>query len=348
MLFGDPNEPTQVYFSDYETPDYFPATNTLRFDTGKQEEITCIVRIQDYLTIFSKTVIYILTGKSPDDYAISLINDSVGCIAPASAVLTGNVVTFLSQEGVFTLRPSTFKLDQLNVQRVDAKIKSQMPKDINACALNHDAQYWLCFPDKKVIYRYYYERGVWVKDASDRLDIVRFLGYGADVYNLTKTGQVLKHSNNFYYDAIGEDGFQTLYEMRVETKYFDLSKSFNFKKLKRLYILGRNYDNYDAEFFVKIFADADLVLNPETGQALIDPTGYVYWQTVSSPNVEFNQATILGSWNLDVDHLGGQYLSVQKARIRGKCRRAKLVFTNSQMQEVELFGFGLEFKLKKP
>jgi hypothetical protein len=123
MLFGDPDEPTQLYFSDLNNPAYFPQANTLRFDTGKQEPITAVVRLHDYLVVFSKSMIHILTGKTKDDFAINLINDSVGCVAPKSAVLTGNVVTFLSEEGVFSIRPSTFKLDQLNVQRVDTKIK---------------------------------------------------------------------------------------------------------------------------------------------------------------------------------------------------------------------------------
>lgn len=341
MLFGDTVETNQVYFSDFETPNYFPVTYTLRFDRGKPEPITTIVRIQDYLAVFSETMIHILSGKSPDDYAIYMINDSIGCVAPRSAVLTGNVVTFLSKEGVFILKPSSFKLDQMSVVRADAKIKSEMPKDVNACALNHDSQYWLCFPDKKVIYRYYFEQGVWVKDVSDGLDVVEFLKIGADVYEFQKNGHVVKQNNAVYAD------WSYQYDMIVETKYFDLSKSFNYKKLKKLYILGRCYDEYDVNLYVKVFADANVVLDPESGQAVIDQNDYVYWQTTLTPNFEFNEATMFGSGNFDAV-LGGQYLSVEKARIRGKCRRVKLQFVCKQGNEVELFGFGLEFKLKKP
>jgi hypothetical protein len=155
MLFGDPDEPTQLYFSDINNPEYFPQVNCLRFDTGKQEPITTVVRLNDYLVVFSKSLIHILTGKTKDEFSINLINDTVGCIAPKSAVVTGNVVTFLSDEGVYALRPSTFKLDQLNVKRVDGKVKDEILKSENACALAYDSQYWLCYPDSKKIYRYY-------------------------------------------------------------------------------------------------------------------------------------------------------------------------------------------------
>jgi hypothetical protein len=354
MLFGDPDESTQLYFSVRGIPNYFPATYNLRFDTGKQEPITTVVRIQDFLTVFTNSTIHAVTGKDAADYKVYLINDSVGCVAPLSAVLTGNVITFLSEEGVFTLRPATFKLEQMNVQRVDRNIQSQMPKDENACALNYDSQYWLCFPDKKEIYRYYYEQNVWVKDTSEKLNFIQFLQEGDNVYNLTKDSYLYKHNETIYKDVgLG-------YNMVVETKYFDLSKSFNFKKLRRLYVLGKGYVDYDAEFKVKIYADSQIVLDPEVGYAVVGEDGYVTWYPTNQnpipptpPNIEFHQASLLGTelnpeWILGEDILGGQELSVQKTRVRGKCRRVKLVFENSQDNEVELFGFGLEFKLKKP
>jgi hypothetical protein len=341
VLFGDPDEPTQMYFSDLDNPAYFPQVNTLRFDTGKQEPITTVVRLHDYLVVFSKTMIHVLTGRTTEDFSISLINDSIGCVAPRSAVLTGNVITFLSEEGVFSLRPSTFKLDQLNVQRVDVKIKNQIKKSSNACALNYDSQYWLCYPDDNVIYRYYYERGVWVKDYSQKLNFVQFLQEGQDVYSLSKDVKFYKNNPSIYTDG------GLVYDMIVESKYFDLSKAFNFKKLRRLYVLGRCYNEHDAEFYTTVYSDNVIVLDPEFGEAkIIDNTST--WVVTMNPNFVFEHGSTFGVWELGEDEFGEKTLSVQKARIRGKCRRAKLKFVNSQPNQVELFGFGLEFKLKKP
>jgi len=342
ILFGDTAEPTQVYFSHLDNPAYFPAVNMFRFDTGKKEPVVTIERIQNYLTVFTKTTIHTITGTGVSDFAINLINDSVGCIAERSAVLTGNVVTFLSQEGVYVLKPANFKLDQLNVQRADTKLKSEIEKDINACGGSHDAQYFLCYPDDSDVYRFYYEQGAWVKDSSAQLNFVQFLSYSGNFYAVTADGKLLKKSETVYKDN------EASYDMIVETKYFDLSKSFNFKKLKKLYMLARGYDQYDAEFEVKVFADSAIVLDPQTGYASINQNDYVVWNTTTAPNVEIHQASLLGEWVLGEDVLGGQTLSVSKTRIRGKCRRVKLQIVNSQDSEVEIFGLGLEFKLKKP
>jgi hypothetical protein len=253
------------------------------------------------------------------------------------------------------LKPSAFRLDQLNVQRTDVKIKDEMLLDDEAVALSYDSQYWLCFPNNKILYRYYYEQGVWVKDVSDKLNITHFLQNGDDVFNLTADVKLYQHDTSVYNDA----GF--VYHMIVESKYFDLSKSFNFKKLRRLYVLGRCYDLYDVNFYTSVFADNTIVLDPETGYATVTPEGVATWVTVITPNVNFEHGTTFGfptgtpptytpatTWQLGFDELGHKYLSVQKSRIRGKCRRVKVLFVNSQDKEVELFGFGLEFKLKKP
>jgi hypothetical protein len=343
MLFGDTTEPTQLYFSHLDNPAYFPTVNMIRFDTGKKEPIITVERIQNYLTVFTKTTIHSLTGINPSEFSVNLINDSVGCIAERSAVLTNNVITFLSQEGVYILKPATFKLDQLNVQRVDADVKSQISKDTNVCATAYDSQYYICYPDDKLVYRYYFERESWVKDKSERLNFAQFLTYGNNLYVITQDGKLLKRDNSVYKDdTLG-------YNMIVETKYFDLSKSFNFKKLKKLYVLGRHYKTYDAEFSVSVYSDAKIVLDPEVGSAIIDPiTNVVSWNTTLVPNVEFPHGTTFGVWEVSEDELGEKYLSVQKARVRGKCHRVKIQFLNTQDKEVELFGFGLEFKLKKP
>ena len=345
ILFGDTDEPTQVYFSHLATPSYFPTVNTFRFDTGKKEPIVTIERIQNYLAVFTKTTIHTILGINPSEYTLNLINDSVGCIAPRSAVLTANTITFLSQEGVFNLRPASFRLDQLNVQRVDTKIKGEVPKDTNACAVSYDSQYILSFPDKNIVYRFYYEIGSWVKDKSDSLDFNQFLLYSQKLYATRKNGSLVLKDNAVYKDL------NVNYDMIVETKYFDLSKSFNYKKLKKLYVLAKSYDNYDAEYKVKVYADSAIVLDPEIGYAhVVEYNGIYYseWTSTIAPNIEFHQGSVFSEWVLGEDFLGGKPLDVQTTRVRGKCRRVKIQFINSQDKEVELFGFGLEFKLKKP
>jgi len=341
LLSGDETNPFQVYISDLNNPRYFPVSNTISFDTGKQEPITAMVRYRDFLVVFTKTTIQTLTGKSPEDYRRSLIHDGIGCIADQSAAVTGNNIVFLSDEGIYMLKPNQFVLEVMNVQRIDYPIKSAVPKDPNACAMVYDSQYWICFPSQKVIYRLYYDNVMWVRDKSSKLNFVQMNHYGSDVYDLTADGKLYQHDSTTYAD----DG--EIYDMVVESKFFDLSASFNQKKLKRLYVLGRHFTN-NIELKVKVFADANIVLNPEAGRATVGPDGKVTWTTTLEPNMHFYAGTIVGTWVLGKTPLGDSQISVQKASITGKCRRAKVSFVHAQNTPCEIFGFGLEFREKKP
>lgn len=341
LLYGDTHNPFQMYVSDLQNARYFPVSNTINFDTGKQEAITAAVRFQNMLVVFTKTTIQTLLGKSTDDYERYQIHDGIGCVAGWSARVVGNNVLFLSHEGVHALRPNPYRLDTMNVKRVDEQVKSEMPTDENACAVVTDSQYWLCFPDRKEIYRLYYETGVWVKDKSNNLDIVQFLLYGEDVYNITSKGNLYQHDTTTFTDA-GLD-----YEMVVETKLHDLSASFNNKKLRRLYVLARHYPTHSTELYVTVQADSSIVLSPESGEVILHENGSVQWIERTEPNFHYYTGTILGAWIMGTSAFGDLTLSVQRANIRGKCRRVKVQFRGGKGQPIEIFGFGLEFKMKK-
>jgi hypothetical protein len=331
-----------MYISDLSNPRYYPVSNTITFDTGKQEPITAAVRFQNMLVVFTKTTIQTLVGKSGDDYQRFQIHDGIGCIAGRTAQVVGNNIYFLSHEGIQALKPNPYRLETMNVARIDQSVKSEMPTDEDACAIVTDSMYWICFPQKKTIYRYYYESGVWSKDATNKLDIVQFLLYGEDAYNLTVNGNLYMHDYDVYTDA-GE-----LYDMVIETKALDLSASFNYKKLKKLYALAKHYNSHNVDFYVTIQADSAVILTPDSGQAVIDENGYVVWQTTTTPNFQFYAGTTFGTWLMGKSPFGEVNISVQKTAIRGKCRRVRFHIRGGNGNQCEFFGFGLEFRLTKP
>jgi hypothetical protein len=183
---------------------------------------------------------------------------------------------------------------------------------------------------------------MWVKDKSSKLNFNQFLQYGNTIYNLTTTGSLYKHDSTVYNDC-GE-----IYEMNIETKSLDLSASFNHKKLKRLYILGRHYATANVSFTVTVYADSAKVLDPSTGEAVIDSDGYTTYQVTTAPNVNFYAGSTFGSWLVGNSPFGDVNVSADKKSIQGKCTRVKIIYSHSQDGPCEIFGFGLEFKLKKP
>lgn len=339
ILYKDSTYGYQMYVSDLQNPRYFPVTNTLVFDTGKQESVTAVVRFQDMLVVFTKTTVQTLVGKSPADYSRSLIHDGLGCIASRTAKVVRNNIVFLSHDGMQSLIPNPYHLEVFNVKRIDTQIKSELPRDIDACALVHDLMYWVCFPAKKLIYRYYYETGVWVKDVSTKLDIAQFLEYGDDVYNLSVGGLLYKHDRTVFDDA-GE-----AYDLIVDSRYLSLSETFNKKKLRRVYVLVSNRTN--ALLKVRVYADNEMVLNPESGEVIIDADG-ARWEVSSAPNMEFYAGSVFGQWVIGKSPFGIGSISEQRASVRGKCKRAKVSFTHSDPTPCEIIGFGLEFSLNRP
>jgi hypothetical protein len=344
LLGKDSKYPGQIYLSQNFNPRYFPSSNAMDFSLDRREPVTEVVRYQDFLVVFTKSTISSVVGKVTSEITVSLINDHIGCIADRSAKVAGNNIIFLSQEGVMMLRPNQYKLAQMNVQRIDYPIKSEITSDTNACAMVYDNQYWLSFPDKNTIYRLNYDKGVWVKDTSSKLNISQFLTYGNDVFNLSTDGVLYKHDNSVFTDD-GES-----YTMVVETKMLDLSATFNNKKLKNIYIMAKHYADHRVDLNVRVYADSQIVLTPDSGQVVIDPdTLETTWQTTTDPNFKYANATQFGTWKLGESVLGDVNMSVQKSAITSrKCRRVKVSFEHNLPSSCEIFGFGLEFRLIKP
>lgn len=340
ILFGDTEYGYQAYISDLNSPRYFPVSNTISFDTGKQEPVTTAVRYRDMLIVFTKSTIQTLVGKSPEDYRRGIIHDGLGCISPRGAAVTGNHVAFLSAEGIHLLKPNQLVLEVMNVSRIDYPIKSAITADPSACTLVHDSQFFICFPSKQEIYRLYYENGMWVRDKSSKLNFIQMAHNGMNVFELSQDGKVYVQDSTVYND----DG--DVYSMVVDSKYLDLSASFNLKKLKRLYVLARHYDQ-TVDIYVTVKADSALALTPDKGWVEI-VNGWVEWKTSTEPNMHFYSGTLLGTWILGKAPLGEIEISVQKASIRGRCRRVKVTFEHKQDLPCEIYGFGLEFKEKKP
>lgn len=340
ILAKDSKYPHQMYISDLNNPRYFPTTNSINFDANKQEPITAFVRYRDMLVVFTKTTIQTLLGKSPSDYRRALIHDGLGCVADRTAHVIGNHIVFLSNEGVQILAPSALTLDTLNVKRIDMPIKASIVRDPDSAALVHDGQYWLCLPSQKVIYRYYYDGKVWVRDKSGKLNICAFVEFENQVYELTLDGKLYKQDNSVYSDV------DEVYTMLVESKYLDFSTSFNQKKLKRMYVLAKHFKTTVA-LKVRIYADSALVLTPDSGEAVVNENGSVVWVSKTEPNMHFYTGTLVGEWILGKSPLGDVQLSVQRASVRGKCRRVKFIFEHAENKACEIYAVGFEFKQKK-
>lgn len=343
ILGKDSVYPGQIYVSNTSNPRYFPVNGRIDQSHGTNDPITAFVRFQSYYIVFTKTTISVIENLGdPASYSVKQVHNEIGCVAARTAKVVNNDVYFLSAEGVYKVTPHPYRVDIMVVSRIDWQIKSAITPDTDACAITYDNMYWICFPSKKIIYRCYYGAGgVWVKDISSKLNISQFIQYGATMYQLSTDGNIYS-TNKTRYDDAGET-----YIMTLESKYYDLDASFNFKKLKRAYFLSHTYGNETVNYATTITADGAIVLNPEVTTFPI-VNGIASIDITTTPNIVFTSGSAFGSWLLGYSPFGDVNVQAKVLHIHGKARRVKVRFEHSDPVSCELFGFGLEFKMKKP
>jgi len=367
---GTLNQQDQIFISHVGEPRYFPQTNTISFSADTQQRVRKIVRYRNILLIFTPDTVQSLAGQSPADYVRSLVNNQVGAIWGGSVQVVENDVYFVSKSGIYAIRPNTYTQDNFNVLGLDFLIQEEFATefivtdavassgaaDAQVNSIVFDNQYILYGTNGKV-YRHYYDRKAWVTDTFSHLGTVKFSapivasfnGEQAIVEPVLRTVGAVTSSSLHALDKSVYTDVTVAYTMRLRTKYFDLSQAFNFKKLRKLYIIAR-LQNEDINLLVKVQADSAVILDPESGTAVVDPiTHTVTWVTTTTPNFVFYAGTYLyTNFAVGANPLGDNTLSVLKTNIRAKCRRVRLEFEHTDGTPCELYGFGMEFRSKKP
>lgn len=103
---------SRVWFSNLGDPDTF-TTGTDYFDVNKSDgqDITGIASLGEFLVIFKRKSIYIMSGSNPDAWKLSgsvnnlsQIANGIGCVSAKSIVQVGNDLWFMSDDGVRSVR----------------------------------------------------------------------------------------------------------------------------------------------------------------------------------------------------------------------------------------------------
>lgn len=103
---------SRVWFSNLGDPDSF-TTGTDYFDVNKSDgqDITGIASLGEFLVIFKRKSIYIMSGSNPDAWKLSgsvnnlsQIANGIGCVSAKSIVQVGNDLWFMSDDGVRSVR----------------------------------------------------------------------------------------------------------------------------------------------------------------------------------------------------------------------------------------------------
>lgn len=113
-----------IWFSDVNNFNYVPNYNYVTLPIEPTDEITKICYFKKSYIIFTKQMIYKMTGSyGSSDFAVSPVNTSLGCHAGNTVVPIEDTLYFASPRGLYALRSSQFVEGFENVKELDLKVK---------------------------------------------------------------------------------------------------------------------------------------------------------------------------------------------------------------------------------
>ena len=389
-LESNPTTPNRIFVSEFNDFGYFPLFSYIDVVSDASQPITNITRIRNELVVFTPSSIYTITGDDQENTAVYQINDQFGTWHGWSPTVVGNNILFAGNDNIYSLQPNQYLLNNYNVVPIGTKILNKyrelggtvtrFPR-FYGCYYNNQyylgARPQLAYPvdgNEVNILKYSPATKAWGFDTlnptNPYIPDVQFAGItgmfvnGDTLYTVNSmlgyigasySAANLLTSYSATEDNTAVSNYYDMYDQKIvstiETKFFDLSAAYNFKKLKRLYILMKHFDT-ETDLYVTITADANVALTPDTSAPTYTtlPSGQIVWQvtTTSEANVKDISSMLLGTGSLDQSILGEFPVSSYKVSVRAKARRIGLKFVHEGISPMEVYGFGLEFREKRP
>lgn len=209
--------------------------------------ITGIGEYKDYLAIYKKNQVYLLSGTTPDDFSIQLFADK-GTVANRSLVNVDNRQFFLSNGGIFSLEEAGVLL-QIHVgSEISQKIKAEFDsfdetRFSESICLHYEKRnqmwYFLPYTDNA------YFNTIWINDYVLKLWYKRVVPQnvlGACIFK----GNVLTYDNEgkVYIEDFGRDFCGAPIEFMWKSPFLALKDAHHRKLIDEFYfVLDCEYDN---------------------------------------------------------------------------------------------------------
>ncbi len=255
-----------IYYSALGTYDDFTTENDAGYinefhtDTGS---ITALKMYKDYLAIYKKDSVYLLTGTSPDDFAITLFANK-GAVASNAIANVDNKQYFLSN-GIFALE-QVGELNQIQLgSEISQKIKeefSSFGKVEDTICLHYESksQMWFLFPYASDSYFH----TIWINDYVNKAwykrvvpqDIVTACIYNGNVYTADKLG-------NIYREDFGTTFNGQVIQFMWKSPFLAISNAHHRKIIDEFYFLLDTENDNDFNFTVYKDYDSEMADDSE-------------------------------------------------------------------------------------
>lgn len=239
-------------YNDFTTPDDAGYINEFHTDTGS---ITALKPYKDYLAVYKSDSVYLLSGTSPDDFAITLFANK-GAVGADSIVNVENKQYFLSN-GIFALE----QVGELNQIQLGSEISQKIKEEFssfgqleNTICLHYEtkSQMWFFFPYADDAYFH----TIWINDYINKAwykrvipqDIVTACIYNNSIYTADKDG-------NIYKEDFGTTFNGKAINFMWKSPFLALSNPHHRKMIDEFYfLLDTEYDN---NFNFSVYKDYD-------------------------------------------------------------------------------------------
>lgn len=356
-----------IWFSEINRYDYIPNYNYVLFPLENTDEIVKVIYYRTSYMVLTRRRIYKMVGTfGNDDFAISVVNENVGCSAPESAYMVSNELYFMSQTGLKSLKNDVFRSDLENIKDLDEKVNPFMVNNEHAYGFTYKDQYVLAnnwrgaietievnyheyrIPDTC---RYYYATEAFVFDeyaTDDELNLKvypSFIVYdNGQIYAFMERQDGSKAVWRYGDDYMDFDcSFTTMFETAGVNMNYPLHK----KKIKN-FILKCSGGEMTQPLYVTVLADGTTVYDTWVGYAGIDSDGAVIYTVTNEPTLELPPSVSrLGYMTLGETKLGFNPIILRKLKMPVKCKNVAIQVESRTSEKLLIMSIGYTYKVGK-
>lgn len=100
-LFGFLNNSSRFFYSDFANGENFPKLNFIDVQADDGDKLTAFASANALMVICKERSTHVLTGNSRDNFSVTPLSKTAGCIAPFSMRAGNGVAYFMGHEGVY-------------------------------------------------------------------------------------------------------------------------------------------------------------------------------------------------------------------------------------------------------
>lgn len=380
VLFGGHG---YMFFSEYDNFQYYPNYNYVYVAETNDEEVLNATYFRQFYAIYTNKRLKRMAGSfGASDFGFYPLSDFVGCKNGHTVKQVENLLYFISDNGLYTLKQGYVGEGTENVVQVDNAIYGSYNPDNIKKALLIKNYYMLYSDDDVILYNY-------STDAFYKFNFTKALSLdesGKVVYqsNISVPFQYMKEPSKLYYgyteinydetteyqfdiaiqdfneeSSIAHDNYRSFNSI-IETPFMSMGYPTHTKKFKQLFLkLYTEYGKF-VPLYVTIKVDDKTVVSPTNYEIVYDnDTQTYYYVYKTESNKTLKGYDVLGTLELGEDIIGKRTMQILKLRIGETGRGVKVIISDSidkdkpeytdtqNINNFEISAFGVVYKLKK-